>query len=194
MPGILPLFCILLAIAMPCLSRAQTAKGGLGSTPKPSSAPAAPAPKSTFIQLRTALGAIKPGVQVTEEMKTDLFKALMEIVESKKHPSQDTVKKLVDDLAQALPSSRMTTTERYAIAKDLQEVMNGFTTSATQMETALRDVHAILLATGVPSLAIEAVLADLQAIKAEVQKPTAAAKSKAQGKTLSTPGAVQKSR
>jgi hypothetical protein len=127
-------------------------------------------------------------------MKTDLFKALMEIVESKKQPSQDTVKKLVDDLAQALPSSRMTTTERYAIAKDLQEVMNGFTTSATQMETALRDVHAILLATGVPSLAIEAVLADLRAIKAEVQKPTAAAKSKAQGKALSAPGAAQKSR
>ena len=192
MPGILLLLCILLASVMP--SHAQTVKRGLGSTPKPSSAPAAPAPKSTFTQLRTALGAIKPGVQVTEEMKTDLFKALMEIVESKKQPSQDTVKKLVDDLSQALPSSRMTTTERYAIAKDLQEVMNGFTTSATQLETALRDVHAILLATGVPSLAIEAVLADLQAIKAEVQKPTAAAKSKAQGKTLSTPGAVQKSR
>jgi hypothetical protein len=185
---------MLLIVAMPFLSRAQTSKEGLGSAPKPLSAPAAPTPKSTFTQLRTALGAIKPGVQVTEEMKTSLFNALMEIVESKKQPSQDTVKKLVDDLAQALPSSRMTATERYAIAKDLQEVMNSFTTSASQVETALRDVHAILLATGVPSLAIEAVLADLQAIKAEVQKPTAAAKSKAQGKTLSTPGAVQKSR
>ena len=186
MPGILLLLCLLLTSAMPFLSHAQTAKGGLGNAPKPPSAPAAPAPKSTFIQLRTALSAIKPGVQVTEEMKTSLFKALMEIVESKKQPSQDAVKKLVDDLAQALPSSRMTATERYAIAKDLQEIMNGFTTSATQLETALRDVHAILLATGVPSLAIEAVLTDLQAIKAEVQKPTAAAKSKAQGKAPST--------
>jgi hypothetical protein len=88
----------------------------------------------------------------------------------------------------------MTATERYAIAKDLQEIMNGFTTSAAQLETALRDVHAILLATSVPSVAIEAVLTDLQGIKAEVQKPAAAAKSKAQGKALSAPRAVQKSR
>ena len=194
MPGILLLLCVLLTITMPFLSRAQTAKGGLGSAPKSPGAPAAPAPKSTFIQLRTALSAIKPGMQVTEEMKTNLFKALMEIVESKKQPSQDAVKKLVDDLVQALPSSRMTATERYAIAKDLQEIMNGYTTSAAQMEVALRDVHAILLATGVPSLTIEAVLADLQAIKAEVQKPKAAAKSKAQSKALSAPGATQKSR
>ncbi len=138
-------------------------------------APAVPAgPSADQLQLIDHLGtdltAIKPGDSVSADQKQQLQTDFLTLAKGVAKPSKDLTKKLADDLSAGLADKNVSTAKQKELARDINVVVNSVRLSAAQVQTFVTGAQNLLKNASVPDAAVQAIVADLNAIIADLQK------------------------
>lgn len=138
---------------------------------KKKSAPPSDMPAHTNVdKLKSDLSAIQGKSQVTPAMKQQLANDLMAMCDGATKPSQASVQKLANDLADAIADKKISPAEMAKLTADLNKVLNSAGISMDEFNAVVSDAKAILTASGVTKSDVQLIVSDLQAIGAELKK------------------------
>jgi hypothetical protein len=140
--------------------------------PAPPSVPQGPSADQLQLidHLGTDLTSIKPGDTVTADQKQQLQTDFLTLAKGVAKPSHDLVKKLADDLSAGLADKNVSTAKQKELARDINVVVNSVRLSAAQVQTFVAGAQNLLKNASVPDAGVQAIVADLNAIIADLQK------------------------
>jgi hypothetical protein len=148
-----------------------------GATPTPAAAaPAAPAAQpmnsaqQAYARFQASLLAMN--TNSTDAAKQAFAGNLAGVAQGIK-PSPAAASKLSDHLATALSESKLTSTRKTLVAREVAVLMNSANKTPEQAQAMIKDVQSTLESGGASSENAAAVAAGLQAVVDEIQKPAA---------------------
>ena len=141
-------------------------------------APVAPAQPLTPQQqasarLQAALSAIRPGAQVTPEMKQELTRCLISVSQANPKPSSQSATRLSEDLSTALSQKLLSTATRNRLAQNLNALLDPVGVKPPQVQDIVADVQTIFESNGVPASDAKRAAESSKAVAAELRKPAA---------------------
>jgi hypothetical protein len=148
-------------------SRSGTASAAPAGTPAPQTGQ----PQSSSLQKLVAdIATIKSRSQVTPDLKQRLAADLMACASGATKPSQESINKLADDLTAAVSGKKISSADQTQLARDINALLNSASISPAEAQSAGRSASDILEISGATKQDAQLVIADLQAIGAELKK------------------------
>lgn len=148
--------------------------------PRASSPPTQAAPAQTLTpqqqamsRLQTSLAAIRPGTQVTPELKSQLTRNLIGASQATPKPSSQAATRLSEDLATALSQKLLNNPTRNRLVQNLAAILNPASMQASQIADIVTDIQAILESSGIPVGDAKKAASAAQSLAAELRKTTA---------------------
>jgi len=155
-----------------------------GVTPAPPAAPASAAPatnaprgidpaqQANIDKLAADISDIKPGVRVPLDQRQQIQADALLLAKGAAKPSSQSLTNLVKDLSLALAGkgAALKDTGPAQLARDVNIVVNSMNLTSGQVQPAIIAARNLLLTSGVPEDDYKPVVADLNAIVAELQK------------------------
>ncbi|HWC60525.1 MAG TPA: hypothetical protein VHC44_12595 [Verrucomicrobiae bacterium] len=139
------------------------------AAPAVSATPLTPA-QQAYANFQTQLFGV--GANVTADQKSALAREMGSVAQGAK-PSQATLTKLSDHLTTALAeSTKLTTPKKTRLAQDVAVLLNSANTPPTQKDAMIKDVQSILESGGASAENASAVAVDLKSVTDEI-KPAA---------------------
>jgi|GEM_PF-3379707 hypothetical protein len=129
-----------------------------------------PAQQQLVDKVQSDLFAIKSDAVASADQKQNLETDLLTLAKGTTKPSKESVSKLTGDLAAALSGKNVTVKDPAQLAKAMNVVMNNGNVTPAQAQSFVTATQKILQAGGVGEAEVTAVVADLKAIIAELQK------------------------
>jgi hypothetical protein len=150
------------------------AQPGTPQTPA-QTAPAVPLTpqQQAMARLQADLSAMRPGTQVTPEMKQQLTRDLIAISQATPKPSGQAAMRLSEDLASALSQKLLSNATRGRLAQNLNGILNPATTQPSQVADIVTDIQSIFESNGVPAADAKRAAEAAKAAAAELRKPAA---------------------
>jgi len=158
-----------------------------GVPPGAAAAPAAPAPppapsgprtmdpaqQQLVDKVQSDLSGIKTDAPAAADQKQSLETDLLTLSKGVTKPSKEAVSKLASDLAAALSGKNVNIKDHAQLAKAMNVVMNNGNVTLAQAQAFVNATQKILQTGGVGEAEVTAVVSDLRAIVAELQKSKA---------------------
>lgn len=141
--------------------QARPAAPAVSATPQPNAA------QQAFTAFQTQLFSLTN--TVTADQKSALAKNMSNVAQGTK-PSQATLTKLSDHLTTALAEcTKLTTARKTRLAQEIGVLLNSANTPATQKDAMVKDVQSILEGGGASSENASAVAADFTSVVDEIK-------------------------
>jgi hypothetical protein len=136
------------------------------------SAPAQPLTpqQQAMARLQSSLAAIRPGAQITPELKDQLTRSLMAVSQATPKPSSQTAMRLSGDLAGALSQKLLSTAARNRLAQNLAAILDPAKVQQSQVADVVKDIQAIFESNGVPAADARKAAGSAQAVSEELRK------------------------
>jgi hypothetical protein len=112
-------------------------------------------------------------VDATPERKQRLARDLAAAAQGPDQPGTNTVRKLAEDLAQAVGDRNLSVSQRLRVAKDVYCILNSASIAQVDVDNFISDVQALFQLCGVARADVLALAQDLKATAAEVRKNAA---------------------
>jgi hypothetical protein len=145
--------------------------------PSPSPQPAQSTPakpltpqQQAMARLQASLSAIRPGAQITPELKDQLTRSLIAVSPATPKPSSQAAMRLSEDLAAALSQKLLSNVTRNRLAQNLGAILNPASVQASQAADTAKDIQAIFESNGVPATDAKKAAGSAQAIADELRK------------------------
>ncbi|MEW6304774.1 MAG: hypothetical protein AB1705_14970 [Verrucomicrobiota bacterium] len=151
---------------------------GPGTPGQPGAQPLTPEQKAAAAQQQSAgkltatIAVLRTRPEATPEQTERLNKDLQTYAAAS--AKTDALTKLANDLGAALPGRKFTSETQAQLARALAVLINIGNAPASDVQAALRSANSALKFAGVPDETLKVLVADMQAVIAEQQKPRAA--------------------
>jgi hypothetical protein len=146
--------------------------------PGTSQPPAQSAPAQTLTpqqqamgRLQSSLSAIRPGAQITPELKDQLTRSLIAVSPATPKPSSQAAMRLSEDLAAALSQKLLSNVSRNRLAQNLAAILNPASVQQSQVADIVKDIQAIFESNGVAASDAKKAAGAAQVIATELRKP-----------------------
>jgi hypothetical protein len=140
--------------------------------PPAQAAPAQPLTpqQQAMARLQSSLSAIRPGAQITPELKDQLTRSLIAVSQATPKPSSQMAMRLSEDLAAALSQKLLSNVTRNRLAQDLGAILNPARIQQSQVADIVKDIQAIFESNGVPAGDAKKAAGSAQAAAEELRK------------------------
>jgi hypothetical protein len=121
-------------------------------------------------RLQSSLTAIRPGVQITPELKDQLTRNLIAVSPATPKPSSQAAMRLSEDLTAALSQKLLSNASRNRLAQNLEAILNPATVKQSQVTDIVKDIQTIFESNGVTASEAKKAAGAAQAIATELRQ------------------------
>jgi hypothetical protein len=126
--------------------------------------------QQAMARLQASISAIRPGAQITPELKDQLTRSLIAVAPATPKPSSQSAMRLSEDLATALSQKLLSNVTRNRLAQNLSAILNPASVQAAQAGDTAKDIQAIFESNGVPATDAKKAAGSAQAVADELRK------------------------